>query len=287
MKEQSIRYSQRQMMFPFSELPSTLQAEISTKLAPKEFSGLLQSSKVVNRNLLMYASLSCDIYYFEQQQNMIKNFLKDKITGYSSIRYPYVCLSTGKNKRSDILLKEIYDFNLSQENKKVIFPTNKIKSLIKKTYEYVDIDHQIEESTLRLSCTTLLLKDDKYGALIEPCLPYIFVAGGISLTFLFGVFIISYILGKLIVPIIVMAVLIIPAAILLVTIAALYIFIRIKAYDILSKKSVNEQLREKKSNLSMEISPLVNELSDILINVQKEPHSHDIIFEEEAPRLLG
>lgn len=132
-----------QIKFPFSELPSVLQARIASKLSPQDFGNLLQSSKEVGRKIKKYAVSTCDNYFFRRQQNIIKKFIHPYLT--KSIFDNVSC----ENKESYELLKKIYYYNFRHQDTNLLFPTETIQNLIHKINEKNNTFHRYASLSYR------------------------------------------------------------------------------------------------------------------------------------------
>lgn len=271
MKKKSVIESRDRKKFPFSELPATIQAEIATKLAPKEFGRLLQSSKGVNRNVKKYASLSCDHYFYNQQQNILKNFLGSFVDNKPSISFnffPGPFSMAPRHAKAIKLLEDIHFLNLSQEKKKVLFPTREIQILIEKIKE--------NNATVKAYESARRSKADSpsYKAFPE-CLKYFLYA------LLFVVYTICAFGG---VPIDVARAA--AGLTLLAFMSAVFVYVKINGYihdcQEARRDAMIAQLKAKEARQSMEISRLVEDLDKIFNAFPKESRSLDIVVERQV-----
>ncbi len=275
MRNKSIFFRQTPIEFPFNRLPAVLQAEVSKKLGPNEFGHLLCSSKEVSRNIRKYASLSYDTYFFNQQQNLIKNFIKPNLNKkhhYDDNSIFSVYCYGLRSKKVDMVLESIYLFNLNQnQNKKIVFPTEVIQDVIQ-LFGKIQTMKNKRQSYLNQCSKYCNYEDSKKDKNIEIwlCIIYLMIPPFVSLVT--GVALVA-VIDALNIALLFCG---------LVYIAYLVIndYIQKANYDRLSL--LIDQSDREISMLEDKLSTSISKLEAILVNLPKDTDTLDSMIKEET-----
>lgn len=278
MKSLSETLNDDENRFLFSNLPATLQAEVSKKLPPKDFGNLLQTSKEVQTSIKKYARSTCRDYFFKRthnivsnQQRIIEDFLDSKPIKRTYALETTMILNLDINQKAIDIIRKIHKYNLENCEKATIqlLPTEIIEKLIDKIKE--------NKKTIKLHNS---LRDYRSRSGI-PCPHTMCLIATVRRFFFITYSILCTVSGLLLIAGHLIASLIIISVPIFHLVAITIVTLNNKFKD-LQDDDLIEDYKNKMTLQKNEISRLVEELDRIFSNATKESTPTDINNKEKV-----